>query len=324
MRNYNIPIFIPHEGCPHDCIFCNQRKITGITTTVTPEDAEKIIAEHLEYLPKCEKRVEAAFFGGSFTGLPIKLQELFYCAATKYKPEINGIRISTRPDYINEEILDLARLWGVTMIELGAQSAVDEVLCMNNRGHSFDQTCRAVEKIRRYGISVGVQMMTGMYGSNPEYDVKTARLLAELNPDCARVYPVLVLKDTGLEKLYRQGKYVPQTLEAAIETAKAVLNEFSKRKIPVIRMGLHAGKDLREPGAVVAGPFHPAFGELVDNRIWRDRIEERLLQMKNTSGVLEIEVPKREISKAVGHKRCNLKYFKERYNTDIKIISKNE
>lgn len=319
MKNYNIPIFIPHEGCPHDCVFCNQRKITGVDTTVTPADAERIIAKHLSYLPNGEKRVEAAFFGGSFTGLPLELQEKFYRAAAKFGSQIDGIRLSTRPDYINEEVLNLAKKYGVKMIELGAQSAKDEVLSMNNRGHSFAQTCAAVEMIHGFGIGAGLQMMTGMYGSNPQWDAETAAALAELKPDCARIYPVLVLKDTALERLYNEGIYTPQTMEEATETAKCALLEFRRHGVPVIRIGLHAGEDLREEGAVAAGPFHPAFGELVENRIWRDKIEKRIFSMPNVPDRLEINVPGGEVSKAVGHKRCNLIYFKERYGIEIKI-----
>lgn len=322
MRRYNIPVFIPHEGCPHDCVFCNQRKITGVETSVSPSDAEEIIKEHLGYFPEGKRYVEVAFFGGSFTGLPISLQEEFYKSANKFKGQVDGIRLSTRPDYINDEILDLAKRYGVTMIELGAQSTSDIVLEKNNRAHTFAATKKAVKLIKSFGIKVGLQMMTGMYGSDGDTDIKSAKELVSLKPDCARIYPVLVLRDTALCQLYLKGEYKPQSLEEAIETAKKVLLEFKAKEIPVIRIGLHSGEDLREEGTVVAGPFHPAFGELVENRIYRDKIEEEILKLKNIPKNLVIEAPKNEVSKMVGQKRCNIEYFKEKYGLNIKVLEK--
>ncbi len=320
MKWYNIPIFIPHEGCPHDCVFCNQRKITGLQTSVKPEAVEAFLKEYLAYLQKEERRIEVAFFGGSFTGLPLAMQEQFYRAAAKFSKDISGIRLSTRPDYINQEVLELAKAWGVTMIELGAQSSSDAVLWENHRGHQFVQTKDAVKMIREYGIGVGLQMMTGMAGSNREIDLQTAQDLAALYPDCVRIYPTLVLKDTLLEKRYMAGAYLPQTMEEAIETAKEILLLFRKKEIPVIRLGLHAGEELQETGNVVAGPFHPAFGELVESRIWRDCLEQELLQKKTISNPWVVSVPAREVSKAVGHKRCNSLYFKERYGITLCVV----
>jgi len=319
MKKYNIPIFIPHEGCPNDCIFCNQRKITGLATSMTPEDAATQIATQLSYLPTTNRTVEVAFFGGSFTGLPLGLQEEFYRVADSFRPQIDGIRLSTRPDYIRPETLALATRWGVTTIELGAQSAVDSVLAKNNRGHTFAQTVAASNAIHDAGIALGLQMMTGMYGSSKAEDLQTATALVKLKPDCVRIYPVLVLKETALAKLYLQGEYQPQTLETAVQTAKDVLQLFRQAQIPVIRMGLHAGEDLREEGAVLAGPFHPAFGELVESRLWRDRMEEELKQYPEMPKVWELSVPKGEVSKAIGHQRCNAKYFLKEYGIQLKI-----
>ena len=320
MKNYNIPIFIPHEGCPHDCVFCNQRKITGVQTSVTPNDGAIIIKEHLGYLPQGEKYVEVAFFGGSFTGLPLEIQEEFYKMSDEFRPDIQGIRLSTRPDYINSEVLNLAKKYGVTMIELGAQSAVDEVLKKNNRGHAFNDTKEAVRLIKEAKIGVGLQMMVGMYGSSAESDLYTSKALAELNPDCVRIYPVLVLRETGLENLYNIGEYVPLSLEDAIVRAKNMALEFKKKNIPIIRLGLHAGEDLREEGTIAAGPFHPAIGELVESRIWRDKIEEKIKSLDEIPREFEVEAPKSETSKIIGHKRCNAEYFKEKYGVEIKVM----
>ena len=322
MRRYNIPVFIPHEGCPHDCLFCNQRKITGVVSTVTPESVSQTVREYLSYLPNQDRYVEVAFFGGSFTGLPLGLQEKFYQAANAFEAQIDGIRLSTRPDYINPEVLSLAKRYGVTMIELGAQSAEDAVLSANHRGHTFQSTCAAVKQIREAGIGVGLQMMTGMYGSNPEWDRKSAEKIADMKPDCVRIYPVLVLKDTALEKLWRQGHYEPQTLEEAVELAKKLLLLFREREIPVIRLGLHAGEDLRQEGTVLAGPFHPAFGELVESRIWRDTIEEALKKTNPPPALWQVEAFQHEVSKVIGHKRCNVEYFQEKYGVTLFVKTK--
>ena len=286
---------------------------------MTPEDAKKIIAQHLSYLPTEDCRIEIAFFGGSFTGLPLEKQEEFYRVADEFRSRVDGIRLSTRPDYITDAVLCLAKQWGVSTIELGAQSASDGVLEKNNRGHSFCHTVNAVHAIRQAGIGVGLQMMTGMYGASADTDFMTARELAKLQPDCVRIYPVLVLKDTALARLYQEGEYIPQTLEEAVERAKEVLSVFREYDIPVIRLGLHAGEDLREEGVVLAGPFHPAFGELVESRIWRDKILERLKQYPQKPEMMELIVPSDQVSKAIGHKRCNVTYLKEKYGVTLKV-----
>ncbi len=322
MRHFNIPIFIPHEGCPHDCSFCNQRKITGVTTSIKPEDVRTMIQRYLEFLPKCERQVEVAFFGGSFTGLPLFKQESFYRVVAEFGDEVDGVRLSTRPDYIGPEVLDLAKRWGVTMIELGAQSAFDDVLVRNLRGHTFEDTKSASQLIQSYGIHLGLQMMTGLLGSCREWDVQTGKRLAELNPDCVRIYPTLILQGTRLERLYQTGEYIPQSLEEAVETAKELLVLFRGNGIPVIRLGLHGGEELQEDGVIVAGPFHPAFGELVENRIWRDRMEAELQTYSPLPKEFVVSVPEKEISKTVGQKQCNVKYFQEKYGVTIKVKRK--
>ncbi len=317
MKIYHIPIFIPHEGCPHDCVFCNQRKITGLSTSMTPKMAEEQIRTFLEYLPKENRYVEVAFFGGSFTGLPLSLQEEFYRVADSFRPLIDGIRLSTRPDFINEEILALAKRWRVSMIELGAQSSDDTVLEKNRRGHRFSHTVDASKQIHDAGIGLGLQMMTGMYGSDEEKDVKTAIQLAKLNPDCVRVYPVLVLKDTALARLYQQEIYLPQSLEDAILRGAKVVSVFAEKQIPVIRIGLHIGEELREDGEVLAGPFHPALGELIQSRVYRNRMEEAWNKNPNPQKQFEVVVPQGDTSKAIGHKRCNAEYFEKTYGVTL-------
>lgn len=318
-KRYNIPIFIPHEGCPNDCVFCNQKKITGLETSVTPSMAAQVIEKHLDFLPD-DAVIEAAFFGGSFTGLSLEKQEAFLQTAAAYHGRIAGIRMSTRPDYISDDVLVLAKRYGVTMIELGLQSADDRVLQLNGRGHGFVDTKLAVEKIRAYGIGVGLQMMLGMYGSTPEKDMQTATCVIGLSPDCVRIYPTVVLKDTRLEALYRSGEYTPYTLEQAVGITADILQCMRNLKIPVIRMGLHASEELQSTGDLVAGPFHPAFGELVESRLWRRKIEKEILEKGITKGELIIAVRPDEVSKVVGHRKINRQYFYEKYGIILRCI----
>ena len=316
VKKYNIPVFIPHEGCPHSCVFCNQKKITGVQTSVTYDDVRKIIEEYLSFLPKENRYVEVAFFGGSFTGLDINIQEGFLKTANEYKEHIDGIRMSTRPDYINEEVLDLCKKYNVKTIELGLQSSDDEVLRLNEREHIFSQTKDAAKLIKEYGIGLGLQMMIGMHGSNPEKDIKTACDAEELSPECVRIYPTLTLSNTKLEALYREGKYIPYSLDEAIDVTHKVMKIFEDKDIEIIRVGLHSDESLTDGESIVAGPYHPAFRELVLSKRVREEIEEDITEknLKDCYYYVKGVSP----SVAVGHKRCNAKYFKEKYNVDIK------
>ncbi len=322
MKIYNIPIFIPHEGCPNDCAFCNQKKITGVQTSVTAEDVERIIAEYLEFLPKENRYVEVAFFGGSFTGLDLKVQEEFLNVAYKYKDYIDGVRMSTRPDYINDEVLHLAKEYNVRTIELGLQSADDEVLRLNGRGHTFADTIKAAELIKKSGITLGLQMMVGMYGSTPEKDIKTATETAKLKPSCVRIYPTLTLSGTKLEKLYRDGVYVPYDMETAIDVTDRVMKVFEAENIDVIRVGLHSDESLTEENNIIAGPYHPAFRELVLSKRQRNKIEEEIIKNNLSDCEYIVEAQKNKMSEIIGHKRQNAIYFKEKYNIDLKIKEK--
>lgn len=319
MKKYNIPIFIPHEGCSNDCVFCNQRKITGVKTSVSKEDVEKIIEKYLSFLPQNDRYLEIAFFGGSFTGLDIGIQEEFLKTAFKYRDFVDGVRMSTRPDYINDEILELGKKYNVRTIELGLQSADDEVLQLNGRGHTFADTIKAAELIKKSGISLGLQMMVGMYGSNPERDIKTAIDTARLKPSCVRIYPTLTLCGTKLEKLYRDGLYIPYDMETAIDVTDRAMRIFEDEGIEVIRVGLHADESLTEENNIVAGPYHPAFRELVLSKRQREKIEEEVVINNLSNCEYIVNAPKNKISEIIGHKRCNAIYFKEKYNIDLKI-----
>ncbi len=310
MRKYNLPIFIPHLGCPHDCAFCNQKKITGRDSDITPKMAEEIIESYLKTTEKNSK-IEVAFFGGSFTGLDLSLQEEFLKSANKFSDKICGIRLSTRPDYISEEILDLLQKYNVTEIELGAQSSCDEVLKMNRRGHTFSQTVKSAEMIKARGFGLGLQMMLGMYGSNPEKDIQTAMDIIALNPNSARIYPTLVLSGTALEKM----DYEPYDLEKAAMVCAKVIELFEEKGITILRIGLHESEDL-SGGGVVKGPHHPAFGEIAMSRVWRNKIEKMIAKGDFDGTVL---CAPSEVSKVVGHKKENKKYFYEKYKIQLKV-----
>ncbi len=319
MRKYNLPIFIPHRGCPHDCVFCNQRKITGVDTEITPFQVGAMIESFLKTIQKENSSVEVAFFGGSFTGLDVKLQEEFLSTAHSFMPYIDGIRLSTRPDYINDEILALLKKYDVTTVELGVQSTDNTVLKLNNRGHSFEDVRYAADLIKNSGINLGLQFMLGMYGSNPEKDLKTIEDIVALEPECVRIYPVITLKGTALEKLYNEGEYIPYSINRAAELAKTAIQRCRAKNIEVIRTGLHASDELDEGTAVVAGPYHPAFGEIAEGLVYRDVIEDEVIKKNIRNAELVFTCPKSDVSKAVGHKRMNKEYFLKKYNIRLKI-----
>ena len=315
MRKYNLPIFIPHLGCPHDCAFCNQRKITGAGSDITPPKVEGMIESYLKTTEKNSK-VEVAFFGGSFTGIDITLQEEFLRTANKFRDRIDGIRLSTRPDYISKEILDLLEKYNVTEIELGAQSSDDEVLLKNRRGHTFSDTVNSARMIKERGFSLGLQMMIGMFGSNEEKDIKTARDIIDLKPDSSRIYPTLVLKGTALAQM----DYEPYSLEKAAEVASKIIEMFSENDIKILRIGLHESRDLQD-GSVLKGPYHPAFGEIAQGYIWRRKIEGMI---KNGEFDGKVFCKASEVSKVVGHKKMNKNYFYDKYKIEIKPVIKGE
>lgn len=321
-RKYNIPIFIPHRGCPNDCAFCNQKKITGKDTDVEVCDVINIIEESLKTMDENSEK-EVAFFGGSFTGLDKRVQEEFLKAASSFFPKINGIRLSTRADYINEEIIALLKNYGVTAVELGVQSTDEDVLKKNLRGHGFSEVKRAAELIKNAGFELGLQMMLGMYGSDFEKDIKTAEDIISLKPDTTRIYPTVVLKDTKLEEFYKKGLYTPYTVSEAAECAKEVYLRFKENNVTVLRMGLHSSEEL-DSGSVVCGPYHPAFGEMVFSLIYREEIEKEIIEkgLRDTKATLFAQ--EKEMSKITGQKKSNLKYFKDKYNMDLKVEKQKE
>lgn len=308
----NISIFVPHIGCPNRCSFCNQRYITGAHMAPSPiAVADAVIAARSakNYDPK---NTEIAFFGGSFTAINRSyMLELLKSAAWFVENGIvSGIRISTRPDAINDEILKLLKSHHVTAIELGAQSMRDRVLKMNNRGHTSLDVENASALIKKYGFSLGLQMMTGLYKDSDTAAISTAKQIIKIKPDTVRIYPTIVLKDTYLAALYADNKYQPQTLDGAVTLAAELLEMFLKADIPVIRLGLHSIED----DSFVAGPWHPAFSELCKSALYLKRLKEKL----KAKGNYTVFVGSKYISQMVGQKRSNIKKLTEDgYNCKI-------
>lgn len=323
---YIIPIFVPHLGCPNDCVFCNQRSISGKTKQVSGADVKKIIHEYLTTFKNEDAYKEVAFFGGSFTGIEPEKQEELLQAAYEYveSGDINSIRVSTRPDYIDKEILKRLKKYKVKTIELGVQSSNDYILSIAKRGHTFEDVKKASKLIKRYGFDLGHQMMVGLPDSTKLDELNTAKDLAKLKPKIMRIYPVLVIKNTKLAEMYENGEYVPVSLEQAIETCKELYYFFEKKRINIIRMGLQNTDLISNPenieSEVLAGPYHEAFGQLVESRIWYDSIVNKIKQFNVKVKEVEIELNPRDVNHVIGHKKENVQKLKDFYDVDIKIV----
>ncbi|MDO4792764.1 MAG: radical SAM protein [Filifactor alocis] len=336
-----IPIFVPHKGCPNDCYFCNQRRITGFIEEMTPERARGIIEEYLGF---CEdsKRFEIAFFGGSFTAIPEEKRRALLEVAKEYidgHERIDYAHISTRPDCIDDEILDELKAYGVRIIELGVQSLDEEVLRQSNRGHDVACVYRSAGKIREKGFLLGLQMMTGLKADTAQKSLDTARKFVLLRPDMVRIYPTLVIKDTVFERQLQSGEYRPWSLEETIDVVKRCKVLFERNGIRVIRMGLQPSDTVQSGSSVVDGPFHAAFGELVYTAMYRDFLEQVLFfdrsreyerdaggSARDKGGLhsYTVTVNRREISKWVGEKRSTCEYFRLKYGEELRFIPHEE
>ena len=322
-KQYIIPIFVPHLGCPNDCIFCNQKSISGQQKMITKNDIINTINFYLENIRDKEAKKEVAFFGGSFTGIEVEKQEEFLKTAYEYikQGKIDSIRISTRPDYIDKNILKRLKKYKVETIELGVQSASDYVLKRSNRGHTFEDVKKASKLIRWYGFKLGHQMMVGLPESTRIDEINTAKQLIKLKPKMVRIYPVLVIKHTKLEKEYLEGKYTPLTVVQAVETSKELVKLFSKKGIEIIRIGLQNTDEISDPqnekSEVVAGPYHPAFRQLVESGLWYDTILEKIKQLNVKVKKVEVTVNPQDVNNVIGHKKENVEKLKEMYNLDL-------
>ena len=322
-KQYVIPIFVPHLGCPNDCIFCNQKSISGQTKMITKEDVKNTIEEFLKEINNDSAYKEVAFFGGSFTGIDMSVQEELLSTAYEYikNEKINSIRISTRSDYINKEILKMLKKYKVETIELGVQSANDYILKRSNRGHTFEDVKKASKMIRWHGFKLGHQMMVGLPESTRIDEINTAKALIKLKPKMVRIYPVLVIKNTKLEEEYKSGEYQPITVTQAVEICKDLVAMFSKKNIDVIRIGLQNTDTISDPendaSEVVAGPFHPAFRQLVESALWYDAIVGKIKKLNVKVKEVEVTINPIDVNNVIGHKKENVYKLKEIYDVDL-------
>ena len=325
-KEYIIPIFVPHLGCPNACVFCNQTKITGKQKQVTAQEVKDIIQKYLENFKDKENKVEVAFFGGSFTAIEKEIQKELLEAAYEYVKEgkVDSIRISTRPDYINREILKMLKKYKVKTIELGVQSTNNYVLEKAKRGHTFEDVKKASKLIRFYGFTLGHQMMIGLPESTALDEINTARDLIKLKPKIVRIYPVLVIKGTELEQLYKTNEYTPLSLTQAVERCKEVADIFNARKVRIIRIGLQNTDEISDPNneksEVVSGPYHPAFRQLVEGRLWYDAIVAEIKKCNTKVKLVEIKANPDDINNIIGHKKENMNKLKDLY--DVEVIVK--
>ena len=306
-RESIIPVFVPHLGCPNDCVFCNQRRISGSLAPACPEDVIRAIES------AGEGTSQLAFYGGSFTAIPDAEQEALLGAAQPYlqSGRISSIRLSTRPDAIDGEVLGRLRRYGVGTVELGAQSMDDRVLALSGRGHTSQDVAEAARSVKAAGFRLILQMMTGLPGSEDETDVETARRLAALGPDGVRVYPTVIVRDTTLCDLWRAGRYKEHTVEDAVRVCACILPVFEAAGIPVIRLGLNPTDDL-SGGDALGGAYHPALGELVKARMRRAELETLLEGVPEGTDVT-VEVPRRLLSQYTGQHGQNREYLREKY-----------
>lgn len=328
-RHKIIPIFVPHKGCPNDCIFCNQKKISGQIEEMTAQKIPQIIHTHLDTMePNAD--IEIAFYGGSFTAIDLSIQESFLAEAFRYMSDgrISQIRVSTRPDCISEENLSMLWNYGVRTIELGVQSLNDEVLRASCRGHDASCVLQASALIKDMGFILGIQTMTGLPGDTKETCLETAEKVIQIAPDIVRIYPVLVIKGTELERQFQNGLYKPQSIEEAVELCAQLLEMYESNHIKVIRIGLQATDQIRDGSGsdVVAGPVHPAFRQLVESRLMLGRIEAAIVKQGLAgAGRVTIQTGKTNISNVIGQNRSNIQYLQERYAIgNIKVLASEE
>ena len=322
IKHYNIPIFLPEMACPYRCVYCNQFSITGLNDIIKAEDVKAIIDSHLASFKEEQRFVEVAFFGGNFTGLPVQMQNDYLEAVQPYldKGLVDGIRCSTRPDYISYHRVQEIKRYGMRNIELGAQSTNDEVLKHCRRGHTYNDIAEASQIILSQGITLGLQMMIGLPFDTEEKDFQTAKDIVNLGAKETRIYPCIVVKDTELETMYRNGEYQALTIEEAVKRSAKLYSYFTENQVKVLRIGLHTSDEL-DSEAYVAGPYHKNFAEMVFSHIWK----EKLTNIKTESKNIIINVPESQINHAIGWKGENKKLLLERFdNVEFKSQSRRD
>lgn len=312
-RRIIIPVFVPHAGCPNECVFCNQRRISG---AMIPADADTVrnAINNAADLLRTDMRAELAFYGGSFTAIPSERQDMLLNAALPFLRSgmISSIRLSTRPDCIDHDTLDRLKKFGVSTIELGSQSMCDEVLTLSNRGHTADDTRKASILIKEAGFSLILQMMTGLPGDNLNRSIYTAQQIISLKPDGVRIYPTVIIRDTELCDMWMRGEYKEHTVEDAVSICSEIVPLFRNAGIPIIRLGLNPTDDLSS-GDALGGAYHPAFGNLVYSRIYLKMAEKLLINCKSGSDII-LGVSRGKIPQMVGQKRSNILALCKRFD----------
>lgn len=321
-RTKVIPIFIPHEGCPHDCVFCNQKKISGSVKSPSIEEIRDIIESSLLTIDKSKYNIILAFYGGSFTAIPQLKQKTYLEVAREYKHhnKIQYIRLSTRPDYMDESQVDFLKEYEVDHVELGIQSTDLEVLDSSKRYYSIKDIQIAVQNLLKAQIDYGFQIMPGLPKDTRNKFMKTCMDLLPLKPSTLRIYPTLVIESTEMEEMFKKGLYKPLSLDEAVEWTMIAYILFEQIGTDIIRMGLHASESLLYEDNMIAGPFHSAFGEMVESRIYwymlKYLIEEHNLQ--NTQ--IYIKANPKTFSKISGNKGENKKKLKNEYQIEYKFL----
>ncbi len=332
-----IPIFIPHFGCKNECVFCNQRRISGRQVPVYPNDVKNQIDDALSKYTHDEKNVEVAFFGGSFTGIDIDMQRQYLEVVQDYikKGTISSIRLSTRPDYINQEILDMLKKYNVSIIELGVQSMDDEVLISSKRGHTAEDVRKASKLIKENGFMLGHQLMCGLPKSTYEKEKYSIEESLKLKPDLIRIYPVYVLEDSELYDMYKRRRYKPLELEEALIRATMMYKECIANGVNVIRVGLQTTDEISEKNTKLIGPVCDNYRERILSKIMLEQIEDKLERRnlnnkidknkeKNKITILKLIAPSKQINYVVGNNRCNKKYLEEKDVCYVEIVQKNK
>lgn len=312
-KHYTIPVFIPELACPFQCVFCDQKKISGYSSIPSENEVRDIIESYLQSFKQKNAEINIGFFGGNFTGIPMREQEKYLSIAADYlkNGQIQGIRLSTRPDYIDEERLELLTKYSVSTIELGAQSLDETVLRKSGRGHKAEDVVSASELIKASGILLGLQMMIGLPGDTTEKSLFTAQKIIELGADNTRIYPTLVIKGTRLEEIFNKGKYTPLSITEAVELTKQLLLLFEKHDVDVIRTGLHPSEGLLSGHELAAGPFHLSFKELVLTSIWKDLLNGHV---KGNSKSITIKTSPDQINYAIGYEAVNRKMLQKNFS----------
>ncbi|MDR3557662.1 MAG: radical SAM protein [Syntrophobacteraceae bacterium] len=319
------PVFLPHAGCPFQCVYCNQRvsvscgnQGSGLAAFVRMR-----LADYAGQVRSSGRPGEIAFYGGTFTALPCGLVEEILSGAAAFVHDgiFTGVRFSTRPDCMAPRVVEMLASYPVRVIELGVQSLSDSVLEKSGRGYGAETVFEATKRIKRQGWDLGVQLMAGLPGDNRELFMRSVRKALEIGADFLRIYPTLVLEGTALADSYRKGLYAPLSLDEAVALLAPAYDLALGAGVPIIRMGLQADRALEEPGAVLAGPYHPAFGSLVKCRWWQDRVDSRLAALEKLPGdELIVHVAQNQVSDAIGHRKSNLLHWQKKWGLSAKVV----